>query len=124
MTINWPFIKTNLTELNDAVFSFYQDLKKSQQLSQVTIVVFSEFGRRVKDNGSGTDHGTAAPMFIIGGSNKGKVIGANPNLADLDQGDLIHQLDFRSVYASLLQNKLQFDPKKIGLLNDPVKGLF
>ena len=116
--------KNKLTELNDAVYSFYQDLKKSQQLQQVTIVVFSEFGRRVKDNGSGTDHGTAAPMFIIGGSNKGKVIGANPNLADLDQGDLKHQLDFRSVYASLLQNKLQFDPKKIGLMNDPVKGLF
>lgn len=122
---NQPAIhKNKLIELNDAVYSFYQDLKKSQQLSQVTIVVFSEFGRRVKDNGSGTDHGTAAPMFIIGGSNKGKVIGANPNLADLDQGDLIHQLDFRSVYASLLQNKLQFDPKKIGLMNDPVKGLF
>jgi uncharacterized protein (DUF1501 family) len=63
-------------------------------------------------------------MFIIGGSNKGKVIGSNPNLADLNQGDLKHQLDFRSVYASLLQNKLQFDPKKIGLMNDPVKGLF
>jgi len=64
-----------LTELNDAIFSFYQDLKKAQLLQNVTIVVFSEFGRRVKDNGNGTDHGTAAPMFIIGGNNKGTILG-------------------------------------------------
>jgi uncharacterized protein (DUF1501 family) len=69
----------NLTELNDAIFSFYSDLKNAQLLQNVTIVVFSEFGRRVKDNGNGTDHGTAAPMFIIGGNNSGKIIGNNPN---------------------------------------------
>ncbi len=116
--------KNKLTELNDAVYSFYEDLKKSQQLQNVTIVVFSEFGRRVKDNGHGTDHGTAAPMFVIGGNNRGKIIGNNPNLSDLDNGDLKHQIDFRSVYASLLQNKLNFDSSKIGIQNKALEGLF
>lgn len=113
-----------LTELNDALYSFYNDLKQAQLLQNVTIVVFSEFGRRVKDNGSGTDHGTAAPMFVIGGSNKGTILGNNPNLADLDNGDLKHQIDFRSVYASLLQQKMGFDYSKIGIKNTPVSGLF
>lgn len=116
--------KNKLTELNDAVYSFYEDLKKSQQLQNVTIVVFSEFGRRVKDNGRGTDHGTAAPMFVIGGNNRGKIIGNNPNLSDLDNGDLKHQIDFRSVYASILKNKLAFDSSKIGIQNKALEGLF
>ena len=116
--------KSRLTELNDAVYSFYDDLKKSQQLQNVTIVVFSEFGRRVKDNGRGTDHGTAAPMFVIGGNNSGKIIGNNPNLSDLDNGDLKHEIDFRSVYASILKNKLNFDASKIGLQNQTLEGLF
>ena len=114
----------NLTELNDAVFSFYSDLKKASLLQNVTIVVFSEFGRRVKDNGNGTDHGTAAPLFIIGGMNSGKVLGENPNLSDLDNGDLKYNIDFRSVYATLLQNKMQFNPNQIGITNQPLKGLF
>ena len=114
----------NLTELNDAVFSFYSDLKKASLLQNVTIVVFSEFGRRVKDNGNGTDHGTAAPLFIIGGMNRGKVLGENPNLSDLDNGDLKFNIDFRSVYATLLQNKMQFNPNQIGITNQPLKGLF
>jgi uncharacterized protein (DUF1501 family) len=116
--------KNKLTELNDALYSFYQDLKKAQELQNVTIVVFSEFGRRVKDNGKGTDHGTAAPMFIIGGNNKGKVMGNNPNLSDLDNGDLKYEIDFRSVYASLLQNKMNFDSAKIGIHTKPLAGLF
>jgi uncharacterized protein (DUF1501 family) len=116
--------RNKLSELNDAVFSFYQDLKKSNQLQNVTIVVFSEFGRRVKDNGRGTDHGTAAPMFVIGGNNLGKVIGKNPDLSNLDNGDLKHQIDFRSVYASLLKNKMNFDYSKIGIKNGVLEGLF
>ena len=116
--------KNKLTELNDAVYSFYEDLKKSQQLQNVTIVVFSEFGRRVKDNGRGTDHGTAAPMFVISGNNRGKIIGNNPNLSDLDNGDLKHEIDFRSVYASILKNKLAFDASKIGIKNKALEGLF
>lgn len=116
--------KNKLTELNDAVFSFYTDLKQAKVLQNVTIVVFSEFGRRVKDNGNGTDHGTAAPMFIIGGNNKGQVLGKNPNLSDLDNGDLKHEIDFRSVYASILDSKLNFNPTQIGIKNKKMDGLF
>lgn len=114
----------NLKELNDAIYSFYTELKKAQLLQNVTLVVFSEFGRRVKDNGNGTDHGTAAPLFIIGGSNKGKIIGSNPNLADLDNGDLKYEIDFRSVYATLLQKKMNFEYTKIGITNKVINGLF
>lgn len=114
----------NLTELNDAIYSFYTELKKAQLLQNVTLVVFSEFGRRVKDNGNGTDHGTAAPMFVIGGNTKGKIIGNNPNLANLDNGDLKYDIDFRSVYASLLQHKMDFDYSKIGIQNKALQGIF
>lgn len=116
--------KRKLSELNDAIFSFYTDLKKANLLQNVTVVVFSEFGRRVKDNGNGTDHGTAAPMFIIGGNTSSKIIGNNPNLSDLDNGDLKHQIDFRSVYATLLKQKMNFDYTKIGITNKPLEGLF
>ncbi|NHN26239.1 DUF1501 domain-containing protein [Flavobacterium jejuense] len=113
-----------LSELNDAIYTLYSDLKQAQLLPYVTIVVFSEFGRRVKDNGKGTDHGTAAPMFIIGGNNKGNIIGNNPNLMDLDKGDLKYEIDFRSVYATILEKQLDFNPTKIGIKNQSLKGLF
>jgi uncharacterized protein (DUF1501 family) len=116
--------KNKLTELNDAIFSFYTELKQANLLQNVTIVVFSEFGRRVKDNGNGTDHGTAAPMFIIGGNNKGQVLGKNPSLSDLDNGDLKHEIDFRSVYASILASKLNFNPTQIGIKNKILEGIF
>lgn len=116
--------KKQLLEVNDAVGAFYNDLKEAQLLANVTLVVFSEFGRRVKENGGGTDHGTAAPMFIIGGNNKGKVIGNNPNLHDLDEGDLKHEIDFRSVYTALLKSKMTFDASKIGITNKPLEGVF
>nr|WP_322624100.1 DUF1501 domain-containing protein [uncultured Flavobacterium sp.] len=115
---------SKLAIMGDAVYAFYSDLKKSGLLNQVTIVIFSEFGRRVQDNGGGTDHGTAAPMFVIGGNNKGNLIGKNPDLVNLDKGDLIYDIDFRSVYASLLKDKFAFDPKKIGIANNPLRGLF
>lgn len=116
--------KNKLSELNDAVFAFYSDLKNARLLQNVTIVIFSEFGRRVKDNGNGTDHGTAAPMFVIGGSNKGTIIGKNPNLTDLDNGDLKFETDFRSVYATLLQQKLNFEANKIGITNKALTTIF
>lgn len=116
--------KTKLLEVNNAVAAFYNDLKEAKLLENVTLVIFSEFGRRVAENGGGTDHGTAAPMFIIGGNNKGNVIGNNPNLLDLDRGDLKHEIDFRSVYASLLKSKMDFNAQKIGIINQPLKGVF
>jgi uncharacterized protein (DUF1501 family) len=113
-----------LTILNDAIFSFYNDMKKHGLLNKVTLVVFSEFGRRVQENGSGTDHGTAGPMMIIGGNNKGKVIGNNPNLETLNKGDLIHEIDFRSVYATLLKQKFNFDAQQIGITQNALNSLF
>lgn len=114
-----------LKGVNDGIFSFYSDLKNANLLDRVTIVVFSEFGRRVKDNGSGTDHGTAAPLMVIGGKNQGKIIGKNPDLANLDSGgDLIYDIDFRSVYASILEDKFGFDARKIGIKQPKLSGLF
>jgi uncharacterized protein (DUF1501 family) len=113
-----------LSILNDAVYSFYNDMKKSNLLNRVTLVVFSEFGRRVQENGSGTDHGTAGPMMIIGGNNKGKIIGNNPNLIKLDKADLIFETDFRSVYATLLKSKFNFDPLTINIKNEVLNGIF
>jgi uncharacterized protein (DUF1501 family) len=67
-------------------------------------MTFSEFGRRVAENASGgTDHGTAAPMFLIGPAVAPGVHGEHPSLTDLDQGDLKYQVDFRSVYATVLE---------------------
>jgi uncharacterized protein (DUF1501 family) len=74
------------------------------------IMTFSEFGRRVQENGSqGTDHGAAAPMFLVGSKMKAGLLGAEPSLApaDLKDGDIQFNTDFRSVYASLLQSWLQ-----------------
>ena len=116
--------KQLLTELSESVKSFYDDMVASNMLSNVTLMIFSEFGRRVKDNGSGTDHGTAAPVFVIGGNNSGKIIGANPNLSELSNGDLQHQYDFRSVYASILKQKLGVDPLKAGIKQEILRGLF
>ena len=119
-----PLQKRKLIELDSAITSFYKDLKLANLMEQTTIVIFSEFGRRVKDNGNGTDHGKAAPMFIIGGNEQGKIIGENPNLSMLDNGDLMYDIDFRSVYASILQHKLNFDASKIGIHQKPLEGLF
>lgn len=119
-----PIQERLFTQLNDAIYSFYVDLKSAGLLDKVTLVVFSEFGRRVKDNGNGTDHGAAAPMFIIGGGNKGKIIGDNPDLGDLERGDLKYKIDFRSVYASLLKQRMNFDPESIGIKNSSLMGLF
>ncbi|MDY7396812.1 DUF1501 domain-containing protein [Aureibaculum sp. 2210JD6-5] len=120
-----PIHHRKLDKLDQAVFSFYKDLKNANLFESTTVVIFSEFGRRVNDNGKGTDHGKAAPMFIIGGNNgNGKITGKNPNLSNLDKGDLMYEIDFRSVYASLLKNKLNFDPTKIGITNKPLANLF
>lgn len=116
--------KRQLSVLNDAVFSFYNDIKRNNLLSKVTLVVFSEFGRRVQENGTGTDHGTAGPMIIVGGNNSGKIIGSNPNLGNLLKGDLVFENDFRSVYATLLKSKFNFDPSLININNDIIKGIF
>jgi len=98
----------------DSIRAFQRDLKESGHDARVTTMVFSEFGRRVKQNASGgTDHGTAAPVFLVGPSVRPGVFGHHPSLTDLDQGDLKHGVDFRSVYASVLEDWLKAPSEKV-----------
>ena len=103
-----------LSELDSAVSAFVADLKAYGKFNQVVIMTFSEFGRRVKQNGAGgTDHGTAAPMFVIGGKVTPGVLGDHPSLSDLQGGDLKHNVDFRSVYSTVLAKWLNANPEVI-----------
>jgi uncharacterized protein (DUF1501 family) len=104
-----------LNTLAGGVSAFCEDLKKKNEFGNTLIMVFSEFGRRVKQNASnGTDHGAANVMFLIGGSLKQKgVLNSVPDLSKLDDGNLTHEIDFRSVYATLLSNWLGTDDEKI-----------
>jgi uncharacterized protein (DUF1501 family) len=96
-----------LNEFSDSVAAFRRDLEAAGQGDRVAIVGFSEFGRRVLENASlGTDHGAAAPVFVVGPVVKAGLVGAHPSFEDLDDGDLKHSIDFRRIYASLLQNWL------------------
>ena len=96
-----------LGQLSDALKAFYDDLEAHGNDKRVLTMTFSEFGRRVEENANrGTDHGTAAPMFLIGGGVKGGIYGDHPSLSDLDFGNLKWHTDFRSVYATLLERWL------------------
>jgi uncharacterized protein (DUF1501 family) len=103
-----------MTQLSQGMSAFWADLKQQGNDDRVLMMTFSEFGRRVAANASGgTDHGAAAPMFIIGKGVANGVIGRHPSLTNLDSGDLRYGLDFRSVYATILQNWLQTPSKPI-----------
>jgi uncharacterized protein (DUF1501 family) len=97
-----------LGELDKALSAFVGDLKSQGNLDRVTVMTFSEFGRRVAENASGgTDHGAAAPMFVLGGAVHGGLYGQIPSLTKLHDGDLVHTVDFRNVYATLLDKWLR-----------------
>jgi uncharacterized protein (DUF1501 family) len=102
-------------EMNDALAVFYRDLQAAGRWQDVLILTFSEFGRRVSQNAAGgTDHGTANNLFLMGGGLKqAGLLNALPDLSDLDNGDLRYRLDFRQVYATILQNWLQTDADNI-----------
>jgi uncharacterized protein (DUF1501 family) len=103
-----------LKEVDGAISAFYSDLTTLGMQDRVVTVVFSEFGRRVKENGSGgTDHGTAAPMLVIGGRVKGGLYGEYPSLTSLDNGDLKYNVDFRSVYYTLVEDWLKGDAQSV-----------
>jgi uncharacterized protein (DUF1501 family) len=96
-----------LGDLNDSLAAFCKDMKAQGNFDRVMLMTFSEFGRRVAQNGSnGTDHGAAAPMFVLGGSARAGIHGQHPSLTKLNAGDLIHTVDFRSVYATILDKWL------------------
>ena len=95
---------------------FYQDLREHNRGDEVLLFMFSEFGRRARDNGGGTDHGTGGACWIIGDTVKGGLYGEYPSLkqGDLeDGGDLLHNVDFRSVYATILEKWLGLDSKPL-----------
>ena len=99
-----------LGDLGDSLKAFVDDLKAQGNLQRVLVMTFSEFGRRVNENANGgTDHGAAAPMFIVGNKVKAGLLGRYPSLApqDLFQGDIKYNVDFRSVYAGVLEKLAQ-----------------
>jgi len=94
-------------ELNGALSAFAVDLRAQGNFDRVLLMTFSEFGRRVAENANGgTDHGTAAPMFVLGGRVKPGLFGSYPSLTSLDNGDLRFSTDFRSVYGTVLETWL------------------
>jgi len=102
-------------EMNDAVGAFIKDLKANNRFNDVLFFTFSEFGRRVSQNASqGTDHGTANNMFLLGGGLQQKgLLNEMPDLTDLDEGDLKYKVDFKNVYATVLNKWLGADDEKI-----------
>ncbi len=103
-----------LKQLGDGLLQLTTVLKRKGLMDRVTIMTFSEFGRRVAQNASGgTDHGTAAPLFVVGNSINAGLQGKHPHLEKLDQGDLIHTTDFRCVYASVIEDWLGGNARQI-----------
>jgi uncharacterized protein (DUF1501 family) len=104
-----------LKEYSDGVYSLVKSLEKSGHLDNTLILTFSEFGRRVSENASaGTDHGKANNVFVIGKNlTKQGFYNSGPDLANLDEGDVRYQIDFRNIYADILKYWLHKDPKKI-----------
>jgi uncharacterized protein (DUF1501 family) len=94
--------------VSDSLSRFMGQLKATTRSNDVTIMIYSEFGRRVVGNGSqGTDHGTSGPMFLIGNSVKGGFYGEQPSLSNLIKGDLAVTTDFRDVYATVIEKVLK-----------------
>lgn len=112
-----------LKQYAEGMSAFVKDLKQNRLLDDTLIMTFSEFGRRVKQNASrGTDHGTANNLFLIGGKLKRPgFFNEGPNLSTLDKGDLIYKVDFRDIYATILDKWLEGNSKQI--LNKSFRGL-
>jgi uncharacterized protein (DUF1501 family) len=103
-----------LQQLADGVTNFFQQLKPNGHDKRVRVMTFSEFGRRVQENGSrGTDHGAASCLFVAGGGLKGGPVGEYPSLKDLDDGDLKFKIDFRRLYATLLDGWLGVESRTV-----------
>ena len=103
-------------DVSNNVETFFDDLREHETGEEVLMLLFSEFGRRAWDNGSGTDHGTGGAAFVVGDTVKGGIYGEYPSL-DRDKledgGDLLHNVDFRSVYTTIAERWLGLDPVPI-----------
>ncbi|HEY3391086.1 MAG TPA: DUF1501 domain-containing protein [Lacipirellulaceae bacterium] len=117
---NQPTARRQLMgNLDDGIAGFMEEMHKLGRADDVAIMVFTEFGRRVPENASGgTDHGTAAPMFLIGNKVKGGFYGQHPTLADLDNGNLKMTTDFRRVYATVIKEWLGYSDTQRVLKGD------
>ena len=103
-----------LGTVSTSISKFLSQMKASGRSKDITVMVYSEFGRRVKANGSdGTDHGTSGPMFLIGDRVQGGMYGDQPSLTKLVDGDLAVTTDFRDVYASVIEGVLQTPAEKV-----------
>jgi uncharacterized protein (DUF1501 family) len=103
-----------MTELGGALGAFCADLKAQGNFNRVMVMTFSEFGRRVQQNASGgTDHGAAAPMLVLGGGITPGMFGKYPSLTQLYEGDLMYNVDFRSVYATALERWLRVPSQQV-----------
>jgi uncharacterized protein (DUF1501 family) len=112
-----------MKKLDAGLTAFMEDLKGRTIANDVVVMVFSEFGRRVKENGSrGTDHGVAAPMMVIGHKVKGGLYGKHPSFKDLDDGDLAFTTDFRSVYGTVIDRWFGADHAKVLNAKYPTLG--
>ena len=101
-----------LEQFDEAVYAFQRELHATGHAERVTTFAFSEFGRRAAENGSaGTDHGTAGPVFLFGDHVRPGLLGTHPSLENLQNNDLFHTVDFRSIYASLLERWLGLDSR-------------
>ena len=103
------------SDTSNGVKDFYEDLKEHQASDNVVLLIFTEFGRRVHDNGSGTDHGSGGIAFVLGDAVHGGLYGEYPSLAPekLLEGDLHYNNDFRGLYATLLERWMDLDAKPI-----------
>jgi uncharacterized protein (DUF1501 family) len=111
-----------LAELGGALKAFLDDLAVARLAEQVLVLAFSEFGRRVQENGTrGTDHGTAGPVFLAGPAVRAGLVGATPSLTDLVDGDVKMGVDFRRVYATLLEDWLGLPARAVP--GDPIERL-
>src|SRR5579871_2474764 len=103
-----------LRQLSEAMTAFYQDMAARGHKDRILMMTFSEFGRRAQENGSrGTDHGAAAPMLLVGGKVQPGVVGRHPSLTDLALGNLKHAVDFRQVYATILEGWLGVPSREV-----------
>ena len=103
------------TKVSGAISDFFDDLREHDAADNLVMMIFTEFGRRVRDNGTGTDHGAGGGAFIIGDNVKGGMYGTYPSLKpeDLSQGDLEPNYDFRGFYSSVIDQWLGLDPVPI-----------
>jgi uncharacterized protein (DUF1501 family) len=104
-----------MADISAAISEFYADLEAGEKANDVLSMTFSEFGRRVRENDGGTDHGTAAPVMFFGPTLEGNgIFGKDPDLVDLDSvGNLKHDTDFRSIYATILESWLCIDASHV-----------